>query len=99
VSDAGARRDGFVTAYAMSAADEDFVEMISMMLTEGRGGFDRIVASVPPGTSINGTTQAQARAKLRQKEAMVVAYFKDVWDMDFYRLQTRVRNAVTDLIR
>jgi substrate import-associated zinc metallohydrolase lipoprotein len=99
VSDAGARRDGFVTAYAMSAADEDFVEMISMMLTEGRGGFDRIVASVPPGTSINGTTQAAARAKLRQKEAMVVAYFKDVWGMDFYRLQARVRAAVTDLIR
>jgi len=36
VSDNAARRDGFVTAYAMSAPDEDFVEMISMMLTEGR---------------------------------------------------------------
>lgn len=99
VSDAGARRDGFVTAYAMSAPDEDFVEMISMMLTEGRAGFDRIVASVPAGTSINGTTQAQARERLRQKEAMVVAYFKDVWGMDFYSLQTRVRKAVDDLIK
>jgi substrate import-associated zinc metallohydrolase lipoprotein len=43
--------------------------------------------------------QAEARAKLRQKEAMVVAYFKDIWGMDFYRLQTRTRAAVTELIR
>lgn len=99
VSDNAARRDGFVTAYAMSAPDEDFVEMISMMLTEGRSGFDKIVNSIPPGTSQNGITQADAMAKLRKKEAMVVAYYKDVWGMDFYRLQTRVRAAVDSLIK
>jgi substrate import-associated zinc metallohydrolase lipoprotein len=99
VSDNAARRDGFVTAYAMSAPDEDFVEMISMMLTEGRAGFDRIVNSIPAGTSTNGTTQADAIAKLRQKEATVVGYYKDVWGIDFYSLQTRVRAAVTGLIQ
>ena len=99
VSDNAARRDGFVTAYAMSAPDEDFVEMISMMLTEGRAGFDKIVNSIPAGSSQNGITQADAKAKLRKKEAMVVAYYKDVWGMDFYRLQTRVRAAVDSLIK
>jgi len=99
VSDNAARRDGFVTAYAMSAPDEDFVEMISMMLTEGRAGFDKIVNSIPPGASQNGITQAEAKAKLRKKEAMVVAYYKDVWGMDFYRLQARVRAAVDELIK
>lgn len=99
VSDNAARRDGFVTAYAMSAPDEDFVEMISMMLTEGKAGFDRIVNSIPAGTSTNGTTQADAIAKLRKKEAMVVAYYKDVWAIDFYSLQTRVRSAVESLIK
>lgn len=99
VSDNAARRDGFVTAYAMSAPDEDFVEMISMMLTEGRAGFDKIVNSIPAGTSQNGITQADAKAKLRKKEAMVVAYYKDVWGMDFYRLQSRVRAAVDSLIK
>jgi substrate import-associated zinc metallohydrolase lipoprotein len=99
VSDNAARRDGFVTAYAMSAPDEDFVEMISMMLTEGKAGFDKIVNSIPAGTSQNGITQADAKAKLRKKEAMVVAYYKDVWGMDFYRLQTRVRAAVDELIK
>lgn len=99
VSDNAARRDGFVTAYAMSAPDEDFVEMISMMLTEGRAGFDKIVNSIPAGTSTNGTTQADAIAKLRQKETTVVGYYKDVWGIDFYSLQTRVRAAVTGLIQ
>ena len=99
VSDNAARRDGFVTAYAMSAPDEDFVEMISMMLIEGRAGFDKIVSSIPAGTSINGITQANAIAKLRKKEAMVVAYYKDVWGIDFYRLQLRVREAVDELIK
>lgn len=98
-SDASARRDGFVTNYAMSAPDEDFVEMISMMLVEGRDGFDRIVNSIPAGTSVNGTTQAEAKSRLRQKEAFVVTYFKDVWDIDFYSLQTRTRAAVESLIR
>jgi substrate import-associated zinc metallohydrolase lipoprotein len=99
VSDNAARRDGFVTAYAMSAPDEDFVEMISIMLTEGRAGFDKIVNSIPAGSSQNGITQADAKAKLRKKEAMVVAYYKDVWGMDFYRLQSRVRAAVDGLIK
>jgi substrate import-associated zinc metallohydrolase lipoprotein len=98
VSDNAARRDGFVTAYAMSAPDEDFVEMISMMLTEGKAGFDRIVNAIPAGTSTNGTNQADAIARLRRKEAMVVAYYKDVWEIDFYRLQSRVRGAVESLI-
>jgi substrate import-associated zinc metallohydrolase lipoprotein len=99
VSDNAARRDGFVTAYAMSAPDEDFVEMISMMLIEGKAGFDRIVNSIPAGASINGITQADAKNKLRKKESMVVAYYKDVWGMDFYRLQTRVRTEVEALIK
>ncbi|HSC37723.1 MAG TPA: putative zinc-binding metallopeptidase [Chitinophagaceae bacterium] len=99
VSDAAANREGYVTAYAMSAPDEDFVEMISMMLTEGRAGFDRIVNSIPAGTTPDGVTQAQAVARLRSKEATVVGYFKNVWNIDFYSLQTRVRTQVLSLIQ
>lgn len=98
VSDNEARRDGFVTAYAMSAPDEDFVEMVSMMLVEGRAGFDNIVNSITqPGP--NGTTPEQAKAKLRQKEAMVVAYFNDTWGINFYSLQTRTRTSINALIK
>ena len=98
VRDENANRDGFVTAYSESAFDEDFVEMIAVMLTEGKTGFDNIVNSIPPGTSVNGITQEEAQTKLRTKESTVVAYFKTAWNIDFYRLQTRVRAAIDKLI-
>jgi len=99
VSDADAHRDGFVSAYAESAPDEDFVEMIGIMLTEGRAGFDNIVNSIPPGVSANNVSQAVAQSRLRQKEAIVVSYFKDTWNIDFYALQTLVRARVLSLIQ
>lgn len=95
--DADARRDGFVTAYGSSSFDEDFVEMIAMMLTEGKAGFDKIVNSIPAGASPKGTTRAQAQAALRQKEAIVVAYYKNTWKVDFYSLQKRTRAAMNKL--
>lgn len=98
VSDADANRDGFVTAYSMSAFDEDFVETVSIMLTKGRAGFNGLVNSIPPGFSDNGTSQADAQSKLRQKEAIVVDYFKKTWKIDFYSLQARTRGQIEALL-
>ncbi|PSL47530.1 substrate import-associated zinc metallohydrolase lipoprotein [Chitinophaga niastensis] len=98
ISDENAHRDGFVTPYAMSAFDEDFVEMISTMLVEGRTGFDMIVNSIPEGTSINGVSKAEAQARLRRKEAIVVSYFQTVWHIDFYSLQNRTRKEIVQLL-
>ena len=96
-NDFAARQDGFITAYAESSPFEDFVEMISIMLIEGRSGFDDIVNSIT-GTSIRGTTADQAKARLRQKESLVVNYYKQAWSIDFYTLQTRVRTAIVNEI-
>lgn len=98
ISDAEAHANGYISAYAMSGFDDDFVEMISLMMVDGRDGFNRIVESIPPGTSASGVTQAQAIAALREKETMVVAYFKSAWNIDFYSLQARKRKAVEALI-
>lgn len=97
VSDADERRDGFITAYASSGYDDDFAEMVSVMLTEGKAGFDKIVAAIPAGSSVNGMPQAVAQANLRKKEALIVAYYKNAWNVDFYSLQTRCRVALTSL--
>lgn len=97
VSDADALRDGFITPYSMDAYDEDFVEMIATMLVEGKEGFESRLASIK-GNSPNGTTPETAVARLRQKEAIVVSYFKTTWKIDFYSLQTRVRAAIKSLI-
>jgi len=97
VSDNNAHGDGFVTPYAMSSTDEDFVEMIAVMLIEGKAGFDKLVNSVPAGVSLDGMTQADAQSRLRQKEAMVVSYFKSAYNIDFYSLQKNTRKSVSAL--
>lgn len=97
-SQAEALRDGFITAYSMNLADDDFVEMISIMLLEGRSGFERLLASIPNGISPRGTTRDQAIARLRAKESIVVNYFRQAWNIDFYSLQTRTRAALESLI-
>lgn len=89
VADSAANEKGFVSAYAQSAADEDFVEMISLMLVEGKAGYEAFLA---------GLKNDDARNKLRQKETIVVNYFKDVWGIDFYSLQSRTRNSINALM-
>lgn len=98
-SNAEANRNGFVTNYAMNISDDDFVETIAYMLVEGKAGFEKLIASIPDGVSDRGTTQNQAVARLRTKESIVVNYYKQAWNIDFYKLQARVRAVVTSLIK
>ncbi len=88
ISEAEALQRGYITSYAMASSDEDFVEMVANMLMEGRTRFDEIVAS----------TNATAQQALRAKEQIVVTYFREVWNIDFYSLQTRVQAALYSLI-
>ncbi|SFE97039.1 substrate import-associated zinc metallohydrolase lipoprotein [Chitinophaga sp. CF118] len=97
ISDAEALSTGFISPYAMSGYDDDFVETVSLMLINGRSTFDEMVNSIPEGT-VNGVTKEAATAALRQKEAMVVGYFKSAWNIDFYSLQTKKRKAVEQLL-
>lgn len=99
VTDQEALNEGFITPYANSQAAEDWAEMVSQMLVEGKGWFDQRVNSITyTGTTPNGTTAAVAKARLRQKEAVVVSYFKQAWNIDFYSLQARTRSAINSLL-
>lgn len=84
ISDEEAQSQGFATAYSMAAPDEDFVEMVSTMLVEGKQRFNELVE--------NQNTTAQAA--LRRKEEIVVNYFKQAWNIDFYSLQKRTQDAL-----
>lgn len=98
VSDEEARRDGFITSYASSKFDDDWVETIAIMLVEGKAGWEKILNDIPEGNSVNGTSRADAQAKLRRKEALVVNYYKTAWGIDFYSLQKRTRAALVKLL-
>lgn len=93
-TDADALRDGFISAYAMNTVDDDFVDMIAIMLVNGKAGYEKMIASIPAGVTDRGTTQAQAIARLRAKESIIVSYFKQAWGIDFYSLQARTRAAI-----
>ncbi len=97
-TDQEALQDGFITAYSMNVVDDDFVEMVSVMLIEGRAGFEGMLSGIQDITSPRGTTKAQAIARLKAKESIVVNYFKQVWNIDFYSLQARTRGAIESLI-
>lgn len=83
-TDAEANTLGYITSYARAAPGEDFVEMVAVMLTEGKLGYERILR----------TQSAAAQAKLRAKEAIVVNYYKQNWGIDFYRLRDRTQYAI-----
>ncbi len=97
-TDTEALRDGFLSAYSMNNVDDDFVDMIAIMLVEGKATYENMIASIPPGVTDRGTTQAQAIARLRSKESIIVNYFKQVWGIDFYSLQARKRSAIEAVI-
>ncbi|HKG67663.1 MAG TPA: putative zinc-binding metallopeptidase [Segetibacter sp.] len=99
LSEQDALNDGFISQYSISGREEDFAEMTSLMLVEGKPWFDQRVNSINyTGTTPNGITAEQAKARLRQKEASVVSYFKQAWNIDFYSLQARTKGAINGLL-
>jgi substrate import-associated zinc metallohydrolase lipoprotein len=99
ISDAEARTLGFITSYAQASPDEDFVEMISSMLSGGpngpSGGYDEyeqlLVQAGGPG-SVGYQT-------IKTKEAVVVDYFTRVWNIDFYALRAKCRSAFVNYLQ
>jgi substrate import-associated zinc metallohydrolase lipoprotein len=88
VTDEEALHNGYITPYSMASSDEDFVEMVSTMLTLGKSRYEELVNSV----------EDEVQAVFRSKEQFVVNYFKEVWNIDFYSLQTRVNSALNALV-
>lgn len=82
-----ARSKGFITSYAMASPDEDFVEMVAMMLVEGKESYEKLVDCA-------GIAAADV---LRQKEKLVVQYFKEAYDINFYALQEEVQKAIQSM--
>jgi substrate import-associated zinc metallohydrolase lipoprotein len=83
-----ARAKGFITSYAMASPDEDFVEMVAMMLVEGKEGYESI---------LDCETNITSKELIKRKEKIVVEYFKESYNIDFYALQTKVQEAIHEI--
>ncbi len=90
VSDADALNLGYITSYSMSGADEDFVEILSTMLVEGKTAYD---------ARVNSATNPAAKTALLQKGQIVINYLKSAYNIDFARLQTRTQTAITNFTK
>lgn len=68
--------DGFITPYSRTNVDEDFAEISAAMLVD--------IASY--NNIVNNISVQSGRDAIRKKEALVVKYYKDQFQIDFYKL-------------
>lgn len=105
-TDAEAQKLGFISPYAAAGPDEDFVEMLSLIVVYGRANFDAYVAAataIYTNPATNAGMTYDPGAALRQKEAIVISYLKDVWKIDLYDkgfggLEEEVQKALATFI-
>lgn len=80
---------GFITSYARSNINEDFAETASVILINSKAEYADFLAGISSPTAL---------AALKAKEALVVKYFKDAFNMDFYALRDEAEKNTTYVI-
>lgn len=98
---------GFISKYARSGPDEDFVEMLSRIAVYGPGWYEARVAAAAAmfadPTKNQGMTYNPAEV-FRQKEAILISYLKDIWNINFYDqdgekgLVSLVQDAINEIV-
>ena len=79
-SDALAQQDGFITAYAATEGAEDFVEIISMYVTNTPEYWENVMATAGDGAEI-----------IEQKFNIVYNYMNDTWNINLNTLRDIVQ--------
>lgn len=80
---------GFITSYARSNINEDFAETASMILIYSKADYAAFLA---------GIQSPEALFALKAKEALVVKYFKDAFNMDFYALRDEAEKNTNTIV-
>lgn len=86
---ATSRSLGFITSYARLNIYEDFAETAATILTSSKAEYDAILA---------GVTDPTAKANIKAKEALVVKYYKDSFNIDFYALRDEAQKNTDAVI-
>lgn len=76
-SEAISRSLGFISRYSRSAPGEDFAETVAHLIVEGQLYYDNYAKQ----------SGSDAYQKLKRKEALVVDYFKQYYNIDFKAIQ------------
>ena len=78
---------GFVSSYAMSEPDEDFVEVLSFYIIRTPQEWETLLSS----------TSDIGRQKIEAKLGLVRAYMEEFWKIDLNNLRDAVLNAIQDV--
>lgn len=80
---------GFITSYARLNINEDFAETAAMILITSKADYATFLSKIKSPTAL---------AALKAKEALVVKYFKEAFDMDFYALRDEAEKNTNAVI-
>ena len=94
IEDEDAMKMGFVTAYAMSEAKEDFAEMLSTYVTSTSAEWEQILATAGSNKIDETLTARQA---LEQKLSLVRDYMSKSWGLDIDKLRDAVLHRGNEL--
>jgi len=97
VSNEEANKQGLITNYAKANVDDDFVETVAYLLIEGQEEFDLTIAYLEADTTTTRAQSLKAASILKQKEELVVWYYKMAFNIDFRALQKEVKAAIENL--
>lgn len=87
---ATSRTLGFITSYARLSIYEDFAETAATILTSSVAEYNVILASI---------TNATGKANIKAKEALVVKYYKEAFNIDFYALRNEAQKNTTAVLK
>lgn len=89
ISDTQAQQLGFISAYARSNYTEDFAETAAIILLKSKAEYAALLAGVTNQTALDA---------LKQKEALVVQYYRDAFNIDFYALRDEAQKNTTEVL-
>ena len=97
------KEKGFISEYSMSNVNEDFVEIVSTLLTSEVDDWKykteefNIYTSDAFGAPVDEAKTKIARELIKKKEKIVVDYFKRTWNIDLYELQKIINNEIDNI--
>jgi substrate import-associated zinc metallohydrolase lipoprotein len=78
--DAEAQQNGFISAYASSEANEDFVELLSIYVTNPASYWNKVIKNAGAGA-----------AKIQAKFEIVYNYMLSSWNIDLNELRDNIQ--------
>lgn len=89
ISDGEAQELGFISAYARSNYTEDFAETAAIILLSSKEEYAALLASIVNPAGVDA---------IKKKEALVVQYYRDAFNIDFYELRDEAQKNTTDVL-